>query len=222
MINNDSVVTAYDEHLTLVEWLQKVEVLLKNGGLKETILNDKGNATFSLTLTFNDGTKLESNVMTLESVNTALASVNTALRNLTLDLDTATHRIDDLEDEVDYLKKYKGFENITYDKTNCVRIGGAFDAIECKLKRSDNFITLSENDFNVAHELLLKAVSYGFVVEVFSENSHMLIPLINVTFNGDDIDATFGVAPNDAIGGIAFRISLNSAIKNYKCYRLEF
>ena len=101
MINNDSVVTAYDEHLTLVEWLQKVEVLLKNSGLKETILNDKGNATFSLTLVFNDGSKIESNAMTLTSVNTALTSVNTALRNLTLDLDTATQRIDDLEDEVD-------------------------------------------------------------------------------------------------------------------------
>lgn len=94
MINNDSVVTAYDEHLTLVEWLQKVEVLLKNGGLKETTLNDKGNATFSLTLTFNDGTKLESNAMTL-------TSVNEALRNLRLDLTTAEQRIDDLEDEID-------------------------------------------------------------------------------------------------------------------------
>ena len=101
MINNDSIITAYDEHLTLVEWLQKVEVLLKNGGLKETTLNDKGNATFSLTLTFNDGTKLESNAMTLKSVNEALTSVNTALRNLRLDLDTESHRIDDLENEVD-------------------------------------------------------------------------------------------------------------------------
>lgn len=70
MINNDSIITAYDEHLTLVEWLQKVEALLKNGGLKETILNDKGNATFSFTLTFNDGTKIESNAMTLASANT--------------------------------------------------------------------------------------------------------------------------------------------------------
>ena len=70
MINNDSIITAYDEHLTLVEWLQKVEVLIKNGGLKETTLNDKGNSTFSFTLTFNDGSKIESNAMTLESANT--------------------------------------------------------------------------------------------------------------------------------------------------------
>ena len=100
MINNDSVVTAYDEHLTLVEWLQKVEVLLKNGGLKEVALNDKGNgsqynkALFSLTLTFNDGTKIESNDM-------ALKSVNEALNNLNGDINTNAHRIDDLEDQVD-------------------------------------------------------------------------------------------------------------------------
>ena len=100
MINNDSVVTAYDEHLTLVEWLQKVEVLLKNSGLKEVALNDKGNgsqynkALFSLTLTFNDGTKIESNDM-------ALKSVNEALNNLNGDINTNAQRIDDLESEVD-------------------------------------------------------------------------------------------------------------------------
>ena len=200
MINNDSIITAYDEHLTLVEWLQKVEVLLKNSGLKETILNDKGNATFSLTLVFNDGSKIESNAMTLASVNTALTALNS---------------------DIDDLKKYKGFENTTYDKTNSVRIGDAFNAIECKLKRSDDIITLSENDFNVARELLLKAVHYGFVVEEHSGNSSMIISLINVTFDGDDIDATFGVAPDDAIGGIAFSISLKSASKTYKCFKLE-
>ena len=197
MINNDSIVTAYDEHLTLVEWLQKVEVLLKNGGLKETTLNDKGNATFSLTLTFNDGTKLESNAMTLKSVNEALTALN---------------------NDVSDLKKYKGYEPITYDKTNCVRIGDTFNAIECILKRSDDFITLSENDYNVAHELLLKAVHYGFVVE---ESSSMAISLINVKFGNDRIDATFGVAPDDDIGGTAFSISLFSADKTYKCFMRE-
>ena len=123
MINNDSVVTAYDEHLTLVEWLQKVEVLLKNGGLKSTALNDKGNATFSLTLTFNDGSKIESNDI-------ALKSVNEALNNLNGDINTNAHRIEDLESEVDDLESkvdYHGFDmNQPFDKTNSVRIGTEF------------------------------------------------------------------------------------------------
>ena len=76
MINNDSIVTAYDEHLTLVEWLQKIEKLLANGGLKSTALNDKGNATFSLTLTFNDDTTITSPDMTLTSVNEALSNLD--------------------------------------------------------------------------------------------------------------------------------------------------
>ena len=164
MINNDSIVTAYDEHLTLVEWLQKVEVLLKNGGLKETTLNDKGNATFSLTLVFNDGSKLESNAMTL-------ASVNTALRNLSHECDNASQRIDDLESDLEYQTKYHGFDmNQPFDKTNCVRIGTEFSTEEWTLKRSDTEIELSDEDANKAKSILLKAINYGFVAYVDSSS----------------------------------------------------
>ena len=159
MISNDSVVTAYDEHLTLVEWLQKVEVLLKNSGLKEVALNDKGNgsqynkALFSLTLTFNDGTKIESNDM-------ALKSVNEALNNLNGDINTNAHRIEDLESEVDY----HGFDMTQpFDKTNCVRLGTEFSTEEWTLKRSDNEIELSDEDASEVKQILLKAINYGFV-----------------------------------------------------------
>jgi hypothetical protein len=187
MINNDSVVTAYDEHLTLVEWLQKVEVLLKNGGLKETTLNDKGNATFSLTLTFNDGTKLESNAMALTSVNEALASVNTALTNLNHDLDTATQRIDDLEYQVDY----HGFNmSQPFDKTNCVRIGTEFSTDEWTLKRSDDEIELSDEDANKAKQIILKAIKYGFIAYVDSSKK-LYGALVNAAEADTSVYATF-------------------------------
>lgn len=206
MINNDSVVTAYDEHLTLVEWLQKVEVLLKNGGLKETILNDKGNATFSLTLAFNDGSKIESNAMTLTSVNEALTALN---------------------NDVSDLKKYKGYEPITYDKTNCVRIGNAFstnfDIDEMTLKPTEE-ITLSSSDFSKVHEIILKAVKYGFVVEPFS-NSFMITPLIQVNFKGDEIDAYFGFSADSESSPSAVSYELQIYISNgqykYYCKRIE-
>ena len=205
MINNDSVVTAYDEHLTLVEWLQKVEVLLKNGGLKETTLNDKGNATFSLTLTFNDGTKLESNAMTLASVNTALTSVNTALRNLRLDLDTESHRIDDLEDEVDY----HGF-NMTqpFDKTNSVRIGTEFSTEEWTLKQSDTEIELSDEDANKAKQILLKAIKYGFVA--YDDSTNIYATLINVLTTDSSISATFAL-------NLVIYLALEDGKWKYKC-----
>ena len=206
MINNDSVVTAYDEHLTLVEWLQKVEVLLKNGGLKETTLNDKGNATFSLTLTFNDGSKIESNAMTLKSVNEALTALNS-----------------DFED----LKKYKGFENITYDKTNCVRISSDFstnfDIDEMTLKPSEE-ITISSTDFSKAREIILKAVKYGFVVEPF-DNSTMVTPLIQVTFDSNNLAAYFGFSADNesspSVVSYVLRIRFSNGQYKYYCNRIE-
>ena len=186
MINNDSVVTAYDEHLTLVEWLQKVEVLLKNGGLKETTLNDKGNATFSLTLTFNDGTKLESNAMTLKSVNEALT-------NLSHECDNASQRIDDLESDLEYQTKYHGFDmRQPFDKTNCVRIGTEFSTEEWTLKQSDTEIELSDEDAAKAKQILLKAIKYGFVAYVNSSNN-LYGTLINALSNDASISATFAL-----------------------------
>ena len=213
MINNDSIVTAYDEHLTLVEWLQKVEVLLKNGGLKETTLNDKGNATFSLTLVFNDGTKLESNAMTL-------ASVNTALRNLSLDLNTATQRIDDLEYEVDY----HGF-NMTqpFDKTNCVRIGTEFSTEEWTLKRSDDEIELSDEDATKAKSIFLKAINYGFIAYVDSSNvdsPNIYGALVNVLKTDRTIFAIFAVNLNDPLsqGFISIYLTLKEGKWKYRCF----
>ena len=207
MINNDSVVTAYDEHLTLVEWLQKVEVLLKNGGLKETTLNDKGNATFTLTLTFNDGTKIESNAMTLNSVNEALTALNS---------------------DIDDLKKYKGYEPITYDKTNCVRIGNGFstnfDIDEMTLKPTEE-ITLSSSDFPKVREIILRAVKYGFIVEYYSSNDFMITPLIQVVFDGDSIDAYFGFsADNDSSPSVVsyeIRTYFSDDQHKYYCKRIE-
>ena len=220
MINNDSIVTAYDEHLTLVEWLQKVEVLLKNGGLKSTALNDKGNATFSLTLTFNDGTKLESNAMTLASVNTALTSVNTALRNLSHECDNASQRIDDLEDEVDY----HGF-NMTqpFDKTNSVRIGTEFSTEEWTLKRSDDEIELSDEDATKAKSIFLKAINYGFIAYVDSSNvdsPNIYGALVNVLKTDRTIFAIFAVNLNDPLsqGFISIYLTLKEGKWKYRCF----
>ena len=204
MINNDSIITAYDEHLTLVEWLQKVEVLLKNSGLKETILNDKGNATFSLTLVFNDGSKIESNAMTL-------ASVNTALRNLSHECDNASQRIDDLEYEVDY----HGF-NMTqpFDKTNCVRIGTEFSTEEWTLKRSDTEIELSDEDASKAKQILLKAIKYGFIAYVDS-TANTYGALVMATETESLSTATFMLN----IGLLTCILSMTDGKWKYRCFK---
>ena len=82
MINKDSIVTAYDEHLTLVEWLQKVENALNNAVLTNlgiAKLSDQGNiATYQVTATFADNATIVSDTFTLPSTD-----IVTAFRNLT-------------------------------------------------------------------------------------------------------------------------------------------
>ena len=191
MINNDSVVTAYDEHLTLVEWLQKVEVLLKNGGLKETTLNDKGNATFSLTLVFNDGSKIESNAMTLKSVNEALTELG-----------------------------YHGF-NMTqpFDKDNCVRIGTEFSTEEWTLIRSNDEIELSDEDANKAKQILLKAIKYGFIAYVDGPNNEYGT-LVNANKTDTSVFATFAINTIliESLGFLAIYLKRESGKKwKYLC-----
>lgn len=66
MINKDSIVTAYDEHLTLVEWLQKVETTLKDASAVSFKVNKSGNSTLTFSVVFADGSELETGPITLE------------------------------------------------------------------------------------------------------------------------------------------------------------
>jgi hypothetical protein len=85
MINNDSIVTAYDEHLTLVEWLQKVEKLITENALESVQVNNVSASTYTLTLTFADGSSITSNTFDLATITQALtligAKADTALNN---------------------------------------------------------------------------------------------------------------------------------------------
>ena len=95
MINKDSIVTAYDEHLTLVEWLQKVEnalntSVLTNLGIAK--LSDKDNvATYQVTATFADNTTIASDSFTLPSTDIVIAFNNLATLVKSFDTRIATN-----------------------------------------------------------------------------------------------------------------------------------
>lgn len=99
MINKDSIVTAYDEHLTLVEWLQKVskalnESVLTNLGIAK--LSDHDNvATYQVTATFADNTTIVSNTFTLPSTD-----IVTAFSDLTTLVNGFDDRITDNTNDV--------------------------------------------------------------------------------------------------------------------------
>lgn len=99
MINKDSIVTAYDEHLTLVEWLQKVETALNNAVLTNlgiAKLNDKDNvATYQVTATFADNTTIVSDTFTLPSTGivTAFSNLTTLVNGFDTRITTNTNNV---------------------------------------------------------------------------------------------------------------------------------
>lgn len=107
MINKDSIVTAYDEHLTLVEWLQKVEnalnsAVLTNLGIAK--LSDKDNvATYQVTATFADNTTIVSDSFTLPSTDivTAFNNLATLVKGFDSRIATNTNNVNSILDIID-------------------------------------------------------------------------------------------------------------------------
>lgn len=107
MINKDSIVTAYDEHLTLVEWLQKVskalnESVLTNLGIAK--LSDQGNvATYQVKATFADNTAIASDSFTLPSTDivTAFDSLKTLVNGFDSRITKNTSNVSNILDIVD-------------------------------------------------------------------------------------------------------------------------
>lgn len=74
MINKETIISAYDEKLTLVQWLKLVNKALDEAVLTNVEIAQRGNATFVFVFTFEDGTQVESNEIIVnqgESVNGA-------------------------------------------------------------------------------------------------------------------------------------------------------
>lgn len=61
MINKQTIISAYDEKLTLVQWLKLVNKALDEAVLTNVEIAQRGNATFVFVFTFEDGTQVESN-----------------------------------------------------------------------------------------------------------------------------------------------------------------
>lgn len=74
MINKETILSTYNDRLTLLEWLKKVEQGLSEGVLEACELVKTARASFKFKLTFEDGTFAESNVLTIETDDIASAS----------------------------------------------------------------------------------------------------------------------------------------------------
>lgn len=74
-INKETIVSVFDEKLTLMQWLKTINKALDEAVLTGVEVRQKGNATYTFVVTFEDGTELESNEFVLaqgESINGAI------------------------------------------------------------------------------------------------------------------------------------------------------
>lgn len=73
-INKETIISVFDEKLTLMQWLKTINKALEDAVLTGVTINKKGNATLSFVFTFEDGTTLETDDLILqqgESINGA-------------------------------------------------------------------------------------------------------------------------------------------------------
>ena len=75
MINIESLTTAYDLPITLVEWLKKIENLLNNGGVKAVnVVEVEGG--YQLVITYNDDSTMTSDIFTLGDISALQEAIN--------------------------------------------------------------------------------------------------------------------------------------------------
>lgn len=65
-INKETIISVFDEKLTLMQWLKTINKALEDAVLTGVEITKKGNATLSFKFTFEDGTYLESNDLVLQ------------------------------------------------------------------------------------------------------------------------------------------------------------
>lgn len=66
MINYETILSSYDDKLTLMQWLKKVEAALQDGAATAFEVVKRGNATIAFKITFADGSALESGDIVLQ------------------------------------------------------------------------------------------------------------------------------------------------------------
>lgn len=65
MINKETIISVFDDKLTLMQWLKKVEEALNGAVLTGVELKKKGNATFAWSFDFEDGTHVDTDYVTI-------------------------------------------------------------------------------------------------------------------------------------------------------------
>ena len=68
MLNYETILSSYDDRLTLLQWLKKVEAALAGASLDNFAVSYEGNGEYKFKAHFADGSEVESNLVALQGV----------------------------------------------------------------------------------------------------------------------------------------------------------
>lgn len=71
MLNYETILSSYDDRLTLLQWLKKVEAALAGASLDNFAVSYEGNGEYKFKAHFADGSEVESNLVALQGVENA-------------------------------------------------------------------------------------------------------------------------------------------------------
>lgn len=81
MINYETLLSSYDDKLTLMQWLKKVEAALKDASAVSFKVNKRGDATLTFSVVFEDGSELETGPIILPQGPQGESVQGAAIRN---------------------------------------------------------------------------------------------------------------------------------------------
>lgn len=156
MLNYETLLSSYDDKLTLLQWLKKVEKALKDASAVSFNVNKRGDATLTFSVVFEDGSELETGPIILQQ-GESVSSASIVNGHLILML-TNGNALDagDLGGVSGFSIDASQHLIVTYQNGTTQDLGAVFDGATIKL----NAIT-SDNDEIQAQKPIIQTLS-GF------------------------------------------------------------
>ena len=115
MLNYETILSSYDDRLTLLQWLKKVEDALANASFENFEVVSLGDATYKFKATFADGSEIESNEIRIgERISSAYIGAGNTL-----------HLVTESGDDIDAGAMFNGDLNVSGNLAVSGQITGA-------------------------------------------------------------------------------------------------
>lgn len=159
MLNYETILSSYDDKLTLMQWLKKVEAALANASMTSLQVENRGNATFVFIATFADGSTMESDPVAIAQGD-SVASAYISSGNLHLVLTNG--------DDIDAGNMFNGDVNVAgnISATGDISASGGIssDSVTCNDLEVNNSAQVN-GDLSVTNDLNAGNITGDSIVE---------------------------------------------------------